>query len=747
MISKKAMAALTAAAFIASLLAMQHGKEEHIPPVSPHQDEEQGVLVWTHADYSNATTDDEYVLVMKGNKHFLLDNSIKEKGIPLESGMILKVKGKLQDTDKSDDRLTGKKDKKFDKDLEVQVIANRGNPPVVGIKKIITIGLMGYNDAVFDVNQFNYWINTQSGPFYNASSYGVAGLSGTLYSKTPFISQYSHSDLCGNAGKINSEIKRLADPIIDFSSYNYISVGMPSLCFANGYASSIYVDGRWVPINVSRGVFSMSHEIGHDMGLGHHSSYANCSNFSPTIVWLGCTHDEYGGPTVMGLVDGVQSPAMQKDYLAWMKHQDGTSRVQALSLPGAYNVTLYPLDSNVPDKIQAIKIARSPAQNIWLEIRTGESAVKLNVDYSNMASPHIFKGMIADGEVAIDPITHTEIAILSVNAGVATVSVKILPDGDGDYVPDAYDVCPAEKETFNASNDIDGCPDGFTIKALPTVLTVAAGSKISGTVQMTSYGGFSKALTVKLGSCAPIGVTCTVSPASVSLPANGSVNSTFTFAIPSTAAKQDYFNYIYALTCETNPCTTQVVGFTIRVIPFVDTDGDGVADDMDFCPILAGPSYNQGCPVPENTQFLRDEFNDGTLQGWTKFGGAGYSLTNEAGRAKISGDGYPVTAGMEKTIFIIGWNSTKPLILDFDWQAKSGYAGSRVTNAYLSIDGTVYTLQAGGVLNTGLQHKTLDISSIAAGKTSLKIKLYLDDIWSTNWSQVNYYDNIYLNAN
>jgi hypothetical protein len=145
-----------------------------------------------------------------------------------------------------------------------------------------------------------------------------------------------------------------------------------------------------------------------------------------------------------------------------------------------------------------------------------------------------------------------------------------------------------------------------------------------------------------------------------------------------------------------------------------------------------------------SSALLDDTFDSGT-NGWVKFGGSGYTLINEAATAKISGNGYPVIAGMEKIVSIANRDTSNALILSFDWRAKSGYAGSTVTNAYLSVDGNVTPLVTGGTLDTGWRSYSKDITNIAAGKSSIKIQLYLTDSWIANWNQVNWYDNIKLN--
>ncbi|MEM2046633.1 MAG: hypothetical protein QXZ06_02005 [Candidatus Jordarchaeales archaeon] len=163
-------------------------------------------------------------------------------------------------------------------------------------------------------------------------------------------------------------------------------------------------------------------------------------------------------------------------------------------------------------------------------------------------------------------------------------------------------------------------------------------------------------------------------------------------------------------------------------------------------------------PLPETRirAFIDDKF-DLDLGGWTYWGDSGYSLIHDIGAGQpapsvgISGDGFVVSAGMQKAVDISSWTGTGELTLSFNWRAASGYSGSTVTNAQLKIEDadsgvSLYTetLVAGGTTDTGWRSYSKDISTIVKGHVSIRIVLYLGDGWIANWNQKNWYDNIRL---
>jgi hypothetical protein len=149
--------------------------------------------------------------------------------------------------------------------------------------------------------------------------------------------------------------------------------------------------------------------------------------------------------------------------------------------------------------------------------------------------------------------------------------------------------------------------------------------------------------------------------------------------------------------------------------------------------------------------FIYDTF-DGGLDNWTYWGDAGYYvLWVYPGILKILGDGFTVSAGIQKAVDLSGWNGSEPLFLSFNWRATSDTALSTVTNAYLRVEDLethvpLYqeTLAAGGVSDTDWQSYSTDIATYLAGHNEIMLLLGLRDGWITNYHQENWYDNLRL---
>ncbi len=146
--------------------------------------------------------------------------------------------------------------------------------------------------------------------------------------------------------------------------------------------------------------------------------------------------------------------------------------------------------------------------------------------------------------------------------------------------------------------------------------------------------------------------------------------------------------------------------------------------------------------------FLDEPFN--SLSAWTDNTGSTFDVSIDAGAARI----YELGNGWEngghyisKVVGITGWMGI--MYLELDWRAKSNYAYSSVTNAYVNFYsgsqslGSV-TLVAGGTYDTGWQHKLTDVSSILSGRSSVEVRLNVHDAWSANWQQQAWFDNVKL---
>jgi len=165
-----------------------------------------------------------------------------------------------------------------------------------------------------------------------------------------------------------------------------------------------------------------------------------------------------------------------------------------------------------------------------------------------------------------------------------------------------------------------------------------------------------------------------------------------------------------------------------------------------------GQMYDQPNPT---TSTFQDTFSSG-LDGWSYAGHSGYTLTTDsstgqpAPSALISGDCSACgQVQMQKTITLDSLPSGTPYVLSFWWRAKSSTTLSTVTNAQVAIiqvgsDTVLYqaNLVEGGTTDTGWKYFSTDITSALGGATNIQIWLYMNDAWSTNWNQENWYDDV-----
>jgi len=80
---------------------------------------------------------------------------------------------------------------------------------------------------------------------------------------------------------------------------------------------------------------------------------------------------------------------------------------------------------------------------------------------------------------------------------------------------------------------------GFKLSAFPSSQTVLRGEKTAYTITITSINGFNQTVELAVYG-APTGITATVNPALVSPPSDGSINSTLTVSVATTAVTGNY---------------------------------------------------------------------------------------------------------------------------------------------------------------------------------------------------------------
>ena len=131
---------------------------------------------------------------------------------------------------------------------------------------------------------------------------------------------------------------------------------------------------------------------------------------------------------------------------------------------------------------------------------------------------------------------------------------------------------------------------------------------------------------------------------------------------------------------------------------------------------------------------------------WSYSGTPGYSLSDHNNMKRISGNSYRVTPYAEATLNVPV--DADSVTLSFDWRAFSRHSSSVVTNFNLKILDTLGneldSQTFGGRYDTGIKSYSKDITSIISGHQSIIVRMGLNDIWSGNYAQQIWWDDVTL---
>src|SRR5439155_9521598 len=189
----------------------------------------------------------------------------------------------------------------------------------------------------------------------------------------------------------------------------------------------------------------------------------------------------------------------------------------------------------------------------WMEIAAMDKAGDIALGYS-VSSSTGYPSVRYTGRIRTDPLrTMASEASLWEGAGSQTgysrwgdyTSMQIDPSDDctfwyvNEYLPTTH---PYGWFTRIGSFKFSGCgapiPD-FSLSANPASVTLTQGNAGNSTITVSSVGGFSSSVALTVSGC-PANTTCTLNPASVTPPANGSAPSTLTIATTATTPAGTY---------------------------------------------------------------------------------------------------------------------------------------------------------------------------------------------------------------
>jgi hypothetical protein len=228
--------------------------------------------------------------------------------------------------------------------------------------------------SVDQVRQRVFTAPDSTNAFFQEESYGQVSLTGKLRSDGDVFGWYT---LPAPAGDCNPDLwATLAQAAVrtsgaSLSGYDHVVYAFPSndACQWSGLGE---LPGTQAWVNGDVGVKTVAHELEHNMGTHHASSY-RCTTpaGNPVAISGNCSIDEYGDPfDVMGGYIARHSSAWHLQQLGFLPG----SHVETVTQTGTYTVQSA-LDRGAPTQLIRIPRTRNPDGSVhdyyYLDLRTG----------------------------------------------------------------------------------------------------------------------------------------------------------------------------------------------------------------------------------------------------------------------------------------------------------------------------------------------------------------------------------------
>src|SRR5581483_7924684 len=290
--------------------------------------------------------------------------------------------------------------------------------------------------------------------FYNENSYGHFALDPSSQIVGPFTLPYASTDdqASSNAGLDSADLvdSMVTSSGIDLSSYTnkyYVfETPIPALNFYAGWAfigSDQAFDNAYDNDNV------FVHELGHDLGLNHASSFDCPGNvFGPpdscVLSEYGDIYDPMGSPSPYGTTNDFNAP--HREALGWLDNletvtasgtyhiaplEDPTSAIHGLRIPTTFlgpflinnNESFYSyyIEYRKPQGFDSA-VPNGTMVHLWDEIDWRQTKI---VD-TNLATPgDASDAYLSDGQSFTDPINNITIQQVSHDSTGATIRISI----------------------------------------------------------------------------------------------------------------------------------------------------------------------------------------------------------------------------------------------------------------------------------------------------------------------------------
>ncbi|SEG04631.1 Ig-like domain-containing protein [Marinobacterium lutimaris] len=375
--------------------------------------------------------------------------------------------------------------------------------------------------------------------FIRENSSDQTWLSGDV---TPWLNLPINGASCDTTAIVTAADNAAAAAGYDLSRYKRLIYAMPysSSCGFSGVGSV----GGWpstTVINGSMSLYTVAHELGHNLGL-YHSHALECGS---AVTGSGCSTDEYGDSTdIMGRVTSHYT-TFQKERLGWLDD----SSIQTVTQSGVYSLEPYAGSQGSAPK--ALKVQNG------IDAATG---LPLYYYLEYRFATGFDSGLSSVGNIQDGVVVHTGVE----SRGNTSYLLDMTPGSGSSSYSDPRDAALVTGNSFNsgdltlATEWVDGQTAGINIQLDGTVATCSranpglsltpgesewlpAGSTVTYTLTLTNRdSSVCGANSFSLGKSAPTGWSSTLGNTTLTLAPGESASTTLTVT-SSTSATDGFY--------------------------------------------------------------------------------------------------------------------------------------------------------------------------------------------------------------
>src|SRR5207248_1010905 len=206
------------------------------------------------------------------------------------------------------------------------------------------------------VRQRIFTASDSSSAFYREESYGDVYLTGKLRSDGDVFGWYTIAAdpaTCDVDTWASQARAAAAAAGVDLTGYDHFIYAFPQQASCGGWAGLGELPGTQSWVNGDLSVRVVAHELGHNMGLHHASSYSCTSGGAPVAISGTCSASEYGDPfDVMGM-NARPANGWHLDQIGYL----GAGNIRTVTSSGTYTL------ANTASRsagVQLLRIPRAP---------------------------------------------------------------------------------------------------------------------------------------------------------------------------------------------------------------------------------------------------------------------------------------------------------------------------------------------------------------------------------------------------